>query len=420
METKMNISPPRRIIQIEPYLQLDKPKFLITSTKDAYKFIKATTWNLYYKKLCKKDKGKVLKYLAIVTGWSPSYMRRLVLRAICGKLFYRVSVSNNTSFNRKYTDEDIALLADFDNHARRPNAKALIHNFKRMYGIYGDKRFIRLQEISCSHIYNLRRTSLYTYYTRTYTKTNPIQNNIGERKRPEPNGKPGFLRVDSVHGGDLNGEKGMYYVNFVDEALQWEIVIATPTIAQVDLEKMYKEVLVSFPFRILNFHSDNGSEAINEYVASILEDLDIKQTKSRPRRHNDNALVESKNGWVIRKHFGYIFRPKEAAGIVQNYLNTYFNLYLNFHRSCAFPVVTIEDDGRKLVAYPQEDYKTPYEKLKAIDPTGKYLKSGQSYNKLDNIALGNSDYEYVKIMHEEYLKMMRKISQQFSPVSVSS
>src|SRR5450759_833430 len=60
-----------------------------------------------------------------------------------------------------------------------------------------------------------------------------------------------------------------------------------------------------FPFRILGFHSDNGSEYINHTVARLLDKLLIEFTKSRACRSQDNALVESKNGAVIRKHIGY-------------------------------------------------------------------------------------------------------------------
>lgn len=420
METTMNISPPKRINQIDAYLQLSEVKFVITSTKDAYHFVKRTTWNLYYVKLSKKEKGKVLKYLCIVTGWSNPHVKKLVGLAVKGKLQYNSPQATETSFSRKYTDGDIELLADFDNLTRRINANALVCNFRRMYEVFNDQRFVRLKDISASHIYNLRSTEIYRYKASTFTRTNPIQNGIGLRQKPEPNGDLGFLRVDSVHGGDENGVKGMYYVNFVDEVLQWEIVIAVPDLTQASLEKLYHEVLVSFPIRIQNFHSDNGSELVNSYVAEILKDLQIKQTKSRPRKHNDNALVESKNGWVIRKHFGYIFRPKESSSTVQEYLETYFNRYLNYHRACGFPVVEYKENGKKQIKYPQGGYRTPYEKLKTIDPEGRYLKAGLSYGKLDKIALEFSDYGFAKIMSEEYKKMMRKIKDRFSPTSVLS
>jgi transposase InsO family protein len=67
----------------------------------------------------------------------------------------------------------------------------------------------------------------------------------------------------------------------------------------------FRAMLRQFPFRILGFHSDNGSEFINKTVAQLLEKLLIEQTKSRPRQSGDNGLVETKNGAVIRKHIGY-------------------------------------------------------------------------------------------------------------------
>ena len=64
-------------------------------------------------------------------------------------------------------------------------------------------------------------------------------------------------------------------------------------------------MLAQFPFRIRGFHSDNGSEFVNHKVAEMMNKLLIEQTKSRPRHSNDNGLVESKNGAVIRKHMGF-------------------------------------------------------------------------------------------------------------------
>ena len=56
---------------------------------------------------------------------------------------------------------------------------------------------------------------------------------------------------------------------------------------------------------IKGFHSDNGSEYVNKQVAELLNKLNIEQTKSRSRQSNDNALAESKNNSVVRKHMGY-------------------------------------------------------------------------------------------------------------------
>ena len=128
---------------------------------------------------------------------------------------------------------------------------------------------------------------------------------MGERRRPAPDSRPGYLRVDTVHQGDLEGIKGVYHINAVDEVTQWEIVGAAPQISEAYLLPVLHAMLEQFPFRIRGFHSDNGSEFINHTVAQLLNKLLIEQTKSRPRRSNDNGLVEAKNGAVVRKHMGY-------------------------------------------------------------------------------------------------------------------
>jgi len=129
----------------------------------------------------------------------------------------------------------------------------------------------------------------------------------------------------------------VYHINAVDEVTQWEIVAATPHISEAYLEPVLREVLEQFPFRLLGFHSDNGSEYINTTVARLLNKLLIQQTKSRPRHSNDNGLVETKNAAVIRKHIGYGYIDARQAEQLQQFYRNFLNPYLNFHRPCAQP-----------------------------------------------------------------------------------
>ncbi len=78
-------------------------------------------------------------------------------------------------------------------------------------------------------------------------------------------------------------------------------------------------ILHQFPFRILGFHCDNGSEFINQNVAGMLEKLLIEFTESRAHRTTDNALVEGKNGATVRKHIGYGFIASDHAGAIQRF-----------------------------------------------------------------------------------------------------
>ena len=87
--------------------------------------------------------------------------------------------------------------------------------------------------------------------------------------------------------------KGVYHINTIDEITQWQILGATEGISERFLAPLLKTLLKQYPFTIIAFHSDNGSEYINKIVAKLLNTLLIKQTKSRPRHCNDNALLEN-------------------------------------------------------------------------------------------------------------------------------
>ena len=107
-------------------------------------------------------------------------------------------------------------------------------------------------------------------------------------------GRPGYLRIDTVHQGDQDGVKGVYHINAVDEVTQWQVVGAVAQISEAYLLPVLEAMLAQFPFRIRGFHSDNGSEFINHMVAKLLNKLLIEQTKSRPRHSNDNGLAEAR------------------------------------------------------------------------------------------------------------------------------
>jgi hypothetical protein len=110
------------------------------------------------------------------------------------------------------------------------------------------------------------------------------------------------VRVDSVPQGDLDGIKGLYHINLVDEVSQFQFVGSVERISEHFLLPVLEALIEAFPFVVLGFHADNGSEYINTRVVALLEKLRIEPfTKSRARRTNDNALVESKNGSVVRQ-----------------------------------------------------------------------------------------------------------------------
>jgi transposase InsO family protein len=299
------------------------------------------------------------------------------------------------------------LLAKTDDLHGRLNGIATKLILKKEYREFNKQEYQRISNISVSHIYNFRKTKKYFYGTLTYTKTHPVKRNIGDRRKPQPNGKPGYIRVDSVHQGDRNGEKGVYYINSVDEVTQWQIVMSTEKISEAYLLPIVQMMLEQYPFKIIEFHTDNGSEYINKYLVQLLNKLLIKLTKNRSRKTTDNALAESKNN-IIRKHMGYFYIHQKYAPIINDFMVKIFNPYLNFHKPCAYATISMDTKGKEKRTYKHKDYKTPYGKLISLPNFKGYLKPG-ILEDLEKTAHCMSDNDYAVIVQREKEKLFNKI-----------
>ena len=136
-----------------------------------------------------------------------------------------------------------------------------------------------------------------------------------------------------------------------------------------------RTMLEQFPFRILGFHSDNGSEFLNAAVAKLLGKLLIEsRPKSRPRQSNDNALVETKNGAVIRKRISatsHIRRyPSMLSPSSAFKCDEYFNPYLNFPSSLRSTRARSGPKRAHIYAVIYRRYQTPLETTSQPTPAG--------------------------------------------------
>jgi transposase InsO family protein len=283
-----------------------------------------------------------------------------------------------------------------------------VHILKREQEQFGKSEYVRLAGISVAHLYNLRRSVSYRKLAAKWEPTRPSATSIGERRKPDPLGRPGFVRIDTVHQGDWNGVKGVYHINAVDAVTQWQVVGCVGRISEQHLLPVLEAMLHQFPFRILGFHSDNGSEYINHEVAKLLKTLLIEFTKSRANRTQDNALVEGKNGAIIRKHMGYGHIAAEHAEAVQKFYTAHLNPYLNFHRPCGFATVSLDARGKRRRQYKTNDYATPYEKWKSLAEAEQYLKPNMSFARLDQVALKMSDTERARKMAPARTQLLRR------------
>lgn len=404
MKITMNDSRLTNIKQLRAFLKGSQKLDLSlrkAGIEEKYAFIDKTVDRLEYYKLRKKDKRTIVSYLKKFTGYKPTQLYRLVVRAKNGKLTRKKYQRNNP--NRKYSAFDIKLLEKTDRLHVRLNSIATKAILKREIEVFGQQDYENIAQVSSSHINNLRKSLVYKNSWVNHTRPRIIP--IGITKPPEHHGRPGSLRVDTVHQRDL------YHINAVDAITQWEIVVCVPTISEQFLKPALQQIIDQCSFIIFNFHSDRGSEYINYIVARLLNKLHVEQTKTRSRHPNDNALVETKNGAVIRKNMGWEHLDQGASDLINDYYQNFFNPYLNYHRPCLFVTKIVTDrKGRKRKLY--EEAMPPYEKLKEVSKLKKknFLKKGVTFEKLDIIAYRYSDNEFAEILRKEERKLFNTIN----------
>jgi len=410
MKTIMNAEDLTTIDQLAAFLEGTQPvAFEVASNKDSrYRWVQRTLVKFHYLSLSKQDKGVLIRYLMKVSGYSRQQITRLVKQyRDTGRLVRQQRTVNG--FSRRFTDEDVHLLAAMDERHNTPNGLTMKKLCERAYMLFGQDEYQRLASISVAHLYNLRKSNAYIRQRRNIQKTRPRASHIGERRKPKPNGKPGYIRIDTVHQGDWDRQKGVYHINAVDEVTQAEIIVSVEKISERYLIPALEQLLEDFPFVILGFHSDNGSEYINKRVAELLEKLRIEFTKSRSRQTNDNALAESKNGHVVRKIFGYTHIPQHWASLINDFNRQHLNPYINYHRPCLFPEIIINNKGKQRKRYPYDSLMTPYEKFKSLPEAQKYLKPGLTFEILDAIAYKQSDNEAADKLQQARRQLFKSI-----------
>jgi hypothetical protein len=372
-----------------------------------YEFIERVLKTQQYRGLGRGPKGIVRRFLMKMTGLSRAQLTRWISRWMKTRRVKR-KPAYRPNFPRRYTVADIALLAGVDAAHEDLSGPAARRVMQREHEVFGKVEYVRLAGISVSHIYNLRGTTAYRTHRVRVHHTQARQVSIGERRKPDPRGRPGYLRVDTVHQGNHDGKAGLFHINAVDTVTQWQVVGCVETICETHLIPVLMAMLHQFPFLILGFHCDNGSEFINRVVAQLLEKLRIEFTKSRAYRTTDNALVEGKNGAVIRKQIGYGAIPAEHAEAFQKFYTAHLNSYLNYHRPCGFATIHNLPRGKRQRRYPVEDYCTPYEKLISLPKWEQYLKAGITAAGLQQQALRMSDTEAAQQMQKAKLALLAK------------
>jgi transposase InsO family protein len=403
----MNDSETTSLEQIRAFLAGSAPvQFSGQRREEVYVWVEKTLVRHEYAGLDRPGKGLVRCYLARMTGLSRAQVTRLIT-GYCTTGGVQAAPYQRTKFVTRYTSSDMDLLAYVDKAHGNLSGPATKRILEREYGEYGQAAYQRLSGISVAHLYRLRNSAAYRKRNTSYQPTRPSPIPIGERRKPQPHGSPGYLRIDTVHQGDQDGRKGLYHINAVDQVTQWEIVAATPQISELWLLPVLEALLDQFPFLIRGFHSDNGSEFINYSVARLLGKLLVEQTKSRAHHCGDNGLVESKNGAIIRKHIGFGYIDAQHAEAVDRFHRQHLNPYLNFHRPCAVPKIITETNGKRRRVYLR--WATPFELFQETPHCESFLRPGVTLAELNEFARLQSDTEAALAMQRAKRQLLGRV-----------
>lgn len=198
----------------------------------------------------------------------------------------------------------------------------------------------------------------------------------------------GNVQVDYVeHCGRSTGGQFIHTVSAVDIASGWwegEAITARTQQATCEaLDRIRKRA----PFRFREIHPDNDSGLINDLLWRYCKKRQIKMSRSRPYKKNDNAWVEQRNWTHVRKQVGYRRFDTTAELAVLNELYTALRLYKNFFQP-ALKLKAKERVGGK-IHRKYEPAATPYQRLLDSDQLSTVAEKRlrKQYEQLNVVAL---------------------------------
>ena len=205
----------QQFLSVTPKVAFTAPSACSAADNQRYEHISRALARFDYPQRGKRERGVVLAYLRRTSGYGRTQLTRLVSRWTDNRVAQHPLVKRYRApaapFARKYTATDVELLVEMHRAHEDVCGPAVAHLLQRAHTVYGDPRYERLADLSVSHLHNLRKRADYQARRVSFVKTRAVYKSIGLRKASSPNGRAGFVRIDTVHQGDLNGVKGVYF-----------------------------------------------------------------------------------------------------------------------------------------------------------------------------------------------------------------
>lgn len=331
-----------------------------------------------YRKATKAERGRILDRVVATTGMGRSTARRMLTGPALPDPVGQVD--GRTLRPRGFSDDARALLEHVWALMGMPCGKYLVV----MLGLWlpllktagdldrpfaTDEAIAELSAMSAATVDRYLKPARDRMRIKGISTTKPsplLRNSITIRScADEAPDSPGVIEADTVAhcGPTLIGEFART-LTMTDVVIGWTENCSIRNNASKWIVAGIEDLQRRFPFAMVIFDSDCGSEFINHEVAAWLQARDIEQTRSRPYQKNDQAHVESKNNHVVRKHAFYWRYDTPEEFELLNRLWRLVSLRLNFFTPTKKPVgYTTTADGRKKRIYDKP--ATPWQRLQA-------------------------------------------------------
>ena len=178
------------------------------TVKQVYGWVEQVLFQHEYAQQGKAARGLVRRYIEKMTGLSRAQVTRLIARyTATGRV--RATVYRRRRFPRSLHAGRHRVAGLGRRGARDPERARRRGAFWSASSSFTASRSTSgWRPISVAHLYNLRHSQRYRERRLNYVKTRPTAVSIGERRKPDPQGQPGYLRLDTVHQGDAARSQG--------------------------------------------------------------------------------------------------------------------------------------------------------------------------------------------------------------------
>jgi len=172
----------------------------------------------------------------------------------------------------------------------------------------------------------------------------------------------GSLQVDLVsHCGETTAGSYLTSLVGVDVATSWTILEAVMGKGQQRVGAAIQKGWLRLPFSLRELHADNGGEFMNRELVSWCRRHEVKLSRGRPYRKNDQSWVEQRNWTAARRIVGYQRFSSEAAHRVMAQLYRLLELEMNFFQPVQKVVGRSGTGARRTLHY--DAARTPFQRV---------------------------------------------------------